>query len=131
MPGTVRLSKSQFQNFIEEVKAAGGDTAKLEALLLEIEKESPGRPPAGRIKDGRRPEDVEEIKWTPEHEEFKRKLDLLIDGQGLEIHPKFKPKLPSWIDHAINRDCKCVLDETRECPCDDPIKWDCPLLRKA
>jgi len=120
------IEVNDLREMIENIEKGGGDASELRRLQEEM------RPPAKlKAEPKLKVEPVAEtINWTPQHEDFKQKIQFLIETQGLEIHPRLRPRLPAWIDAAINRDYKCVMDRVRGCPCEEPAKWGCPLLHK-
>lgn len=121
----MKLSKKELAELIVNIKSTGGDASQLEGLMNEIEAEEKTK------KDNTNVVTREMVNWTPQHEDFRKKVQLLIEAQRLEIHPRLRPRLSAWIDAAINRDFKCVMDRVRGCPCEEPTKWGCPLLRKV
>ena len=70
------------------------------------------------------------VDWTPEHQRFYDELEQLRVEQELEVHPKLLPRLRGWIDSAINRGSRCVMIPERGCPCQEPVDFGCPLLRR-
>ncbi len=112
---------NDLEEMIKNIEKRGGNASEIRRLREEMK-------PKPKVEPKPEPE-PEIIDWTPQHEEFKEKLQYLMESQGLEIHPRFRARLPAWIDAAIKRDYKCVMDWVRVCPCEEPAKWGCPLLR--
>ncbi len=117
---------NDLEEMIKNIEKRGGNASEIRRLREEMKP----KPKVGKAPklDKVEPE-PEPINWTPQHEAFQQKIQFLIETQGLEIHPKLRPRLRAWIDAAINRDYKCVMGKVRECPCEEPTKWGCPLLR--
>lgn len=126
----MKLNKKELAELIDNIKLNAGDASKLEALMAEIVADEERERQQRRGGQQTVVAVAETINWTPQHEDFKQKIQSLIETQGLEIHPRLRPRLPAWIDAAINRDYKCVMDRVRGCPCEEPAKWGCPLLHK-
>lgn len=111
----MRLTLKEAKEFLEQLPQDSVTAIQLREFIDSIENE----------------ELKEFIVWKPEHEAFLAKLEQLIRNLNLDIHPKLKPRLRFWIDFAIRRNCRCVMLPERECPCIDPLRWGCPLLRKG
>jgi len=111
----LRLNKKELAEFIQAMEENGSDTSQLKEFYSSLDKP--------KLK-------IEMVDWSEKHQAFWDKLQGLMQEQALQIHPRFQVRIRGWVDSAIRRNEKCVMFPGRDCPCQTPLDFGCPLLCK-